>query len=709
MPEYTPVEYDPFSKDEKTAETLTPVDYDPFMEPSKKDGEDRTWPQYAADVAENLPRGLAQGATFGLQDEISAALGAKAAQVLRGEDYNSAYDKQVAFQRAKMQEARQETPYTTGAAELGGVVGTSIIGGGFAPQIVKIAAAHPYLGSAGIGAVSGGIYGFGTGEGGIQERLNSAGWAGGAGLLAGPTGSFVGKKVVPWVGNAAVGLADRARKMFGFSSAAPSITAKMPLQDIIEQRAELPSTPLNAATSDAGYKAESLVANAIKRDFPNNFDEVMTKWKSGDVSLAELYGPSTRSLAVGAAQYPNGTAQAQKFFGEKIAESPENIRVSVRKNVSPTENYLATVDDIVSSGQQKASPIYEKAYQQVADIPEGSIPKEITSAISAARRKYPSELDGLPDNSIKVIDYAKKVIDDQIETARRQGQNNFVRSRTQIKNDLLKMVDEASPEYAQARAVSGDYLRVSKAMDDGRNFSKADPEELAVSFKSLTDKEKEAYKIGVGKSIMDKISSMKGEGKNPYSAILGSSDDKARLMKVLNPSEYKSFKQTMDAENRLFKMSNEVLGGSQTSRNIRASEQIAGAGADVAAAIATGSVSSIGRSGVTSFVKKLFDGMDDKVAGKVSEILYETNPEKKLSIFSNIAKSKDLTAQEKEIVKKVYFETHSLISPIAAGASTGGAAGSNLINYKPVEYITLPDGTTVPRITVNPIKKPIEK
>jgi hypothetical protein len=139
----------------------------------------RSWGQYAADVAENVPRRFLQGATFGFGEEISSAAAALPS-LLNEKDFSTEYAKNLAFQRSKLEEAKKETPYSGGAAELGGVIGPSLLaapaalanwvgtGGRLARTVKGAVVGTPVAGA------SGALYGYGTGEGGAENRTRNA-------------------------------------------------------------------------------------------------------------------------------------------------------------------------------------------------------------------------------------------------------------------------------------------------------------------------------------------------------------------------------------------------------------------------------------------------------------------------------------------------------------------------------------------------------
>ncbi len=487
------------------------------------------------------------------------------------------------------------------------------------------------------------------------------------GGIAGPVGVALPSAVGAGVRGTkrAVGpLKERALKLFGPKSTAVSPSAR----EIAEQSAVKSVEEVQGPTKTAVAKIEQ----AIKQDFGDNADSVIQAWKSGDTSLAELYGAKTRQLAKGVAQYPTGQKRAEIFFDEKVLKSPELLKESISKNISGNSAYYATVDDIIEAGRAKAKPYYDKIKGVRITPTEKNIDiltsPEVQSAYAKAKRLYPSKLAGLQDDSVEALDYVKRVLDDDINKAIRAGESNLARSRTQIKNELVSALDEAVPEYAKARKASGDYLSLTNAMDKGKNFMKVDPELLSKQFKSLSEQERTAFRSGVSKQIRDLIDKTP-EGQNVYNRVFGRPEQKKRLQAILNPTQFKNLQSDMKAQDRLFKLRNEVLGGSPTTSKAMAAAEIASVGADLATATASGA--SV-RSVMPSMLTKMFDGLNDKTAKSVADILFEERPSEKLKMINALTSGKGLTKAERASIKKAYFDAEDLFKNAELQGAIGG-------------------------------------
>jgi hypothetical protein len=640
----------------------------------------------AMDVFKGAKEGIKQGTTFGFNDEIQAgvAAGSVGLQNLIGMDTGGlkageAYDQALNDFRQQSKEAKANAGGSFLAGELAGALTSgagiakaapAFMTGGTGGTALQGAIGGGLRGAGG-GALSGGVYGFGTGEGGAASRIGNAAMVGalggGIGGVAGAAGGALSNS-----------LANRAAKLLEIKRAAqnptpPSMTGGSPI----------PQGPAGPTSSAIGR-----VVDKLRKDYPDEaqFQQVMQKLQSGEVTLAELGGPQTQNLAKGAAQYPSGEVTMTKFFegvpdevggapvGGAINQARQNITNSIEKNISGNTDFLGTLDDVVKKGQIKAAPLYEKANTQFVVSDKIKIP-EVQSAIQAAKQKFPSELEGLPDNSVKVLDYAKRVLDDQIETARRAGEGNFARSRTEIKNALVSEIDSQVPDYAKARKVAGDYLSNKSALEAGREF-KGNSKQISRDFSKLGDTEKEAFRIGVVDKVREMTDKVRDNG-NAYAKIFGTPETRAKLKAVLPPDKFKQLSDDLWASDRIYGLRNKVLGNSTTTSKAISAGEFAMSENEVLQQLASGRPIAAGISGATQWVKRAFDGLSDKDAGEVARILTAKNETDKLKIIRQIADRIDPKAAAKTLPEgrqlQTYFAVQDMLKPYRGGPLAGSA------------------------------------
>ncbi len=578
-----------------------------------------------------------------------------------GNALSTAYNQLLQGARQTTGQFAQDNPVTAlGANVAGGVAGAVGAARGL-PSVTKGISDFAKRGfgqkvatAAGLGAVSGGVYGFGAGEGGFENRAEEA-------MAAAPYGAGFGV-AIPMAAVVARPLTERVKNLLARRAAA--IPAGATMQDIA-QAADMP------APAELSEKMVAQVGKKLQGEFGAALPTVTQALKDEGTAIIDTHSAKVRQLAKGAAQYAGGQEVAEKFFNERLSKVPDDIVRTISKNIASADAFYATTDDLLEAGRGKARPLYESAYKAV--VPDNVVTKqlyqmpEISGALDAAYKKFPSELQGVGRNSIKALDYAKRVLDDEISTAQRAGEGNLARSRIGIKNQLLEAMDAASPAYKEARKVSGDYLSIDRAMNEGREFMKIDPEKLGMKFKGMPETEKNAFKVGVAKQLRD-LADKTLEGGNAYNRIFGRPDNQKRLAAVLSPEQYKNFAEDMRATDRLFSLRNEILGQSPTASKQVAAKEIAELGGFMTANPQMGVMQA-----VQSYIRKSFDGLNDRTARQVAEIIFEERPAQKLKIIDEITKGKGLSMTEKRAAKQAFVMVDTAFNEIKAAQM--GAAG----------------------------------
>lgn len=128
----------------------------------------------------------------------------------------------------------------------------------------------------------------------------------------------------------------------------------------------------------------------------------------------------------------------------------------------------ATINSAKTARSAAAKPEYDKVMGLA--IPDEEMAALKSDAVIARALKYvrgntayQREITGLPDSSMKVLDLAKRRIDDQIGVAQRAGNNNEARLLTGAKSDLVAKLDSLIPEYKPAREA---FAGMSPAIDE---------------------------------------------------------------------------------------------------------------------------------------------------------------------------------------------------------------------------------------------------
>ena len=696
--------------------------------------------------AKALGAGALDMATFGTSDEIKAGIAAGTAGIANklgmtdltmGEAYQQALP-QLRQEQAQMQE-QQGGAYLGGQA-LGGI-GTALAApAGLTKGISNVASKGflPAIGTgAGVGAVSGGVYGLGSGQGSGTERLKQ----GGTGAAFGAGGGVAGVAAGNVLSRVAKPLASRARKAFGKAKSIVSpedINVPRTPQEAITARNQLATTQAIMPELPDSPIATGKVQKALKQDFGDEYETAIEAYRQGDISLSELYGKRTTSLGQGAAQFPSGKAVAEGFYDPKKAGAYDRALASVGRNISGIDNYYTTADDLLAKGREKASPIYKKAFELNQSIASPRLDRILATpagkdAVKSVAKNYQNELrmmakptpeltalskelsnmdmmletKGGVSSGLKLeaLDAVKKEIDKSWVRAKKgvtMGQasaGNSFDALDAVRRNLIEEIDnlDGSKLYEKARSEAGEYIRVNNALENGRKSLGLDSELLKKEFSALPAPEKEAFKIGLGKAVRTELSKAT-DNADPYKRILGSPEKRNKLAAILSPKQYKDLTEDLTAEKWLWEQSGKVIGGSPTSEK-QMSRNLIGRTAG-----AVDNILSVPRKAMVKGIQAMTDGINDRQAQKISEILYETDPKKKVEILKSLNRAREYTKEDATLVKKAYYEIAKVfdsakaIDKEAITKASSIATGGKLAAPKPLEIdIDVPQEVTYER------------
>jgi hypothetical protein len=305
---------------------------------------------------------------------------------------------------------------------------------------------------------------------------------------------------------------------------------------------------------------------------------------------------------------------------------------------------------------------------------------------------------------LRTLDEIKKAMDSTIKQAYRTGDDAQAARIIKLKNALIGEVDtlDRSGLYKKARKTSGDYLSNRDAMDSGLNFLKEDAEIVKRTYKDFGPTEKKSYKTGVVKSIRNDIDN-RADGRN-VAFLFERPANRQKLQAILTPKEYGSLLADARATDNIYKLRNQIIGNSRTALRQIASEEFSSAEQGLVTDIAQRGFASTARKEVINFIARKFDGLSDKAAGEVADILYESDPKKKYQIVRNLADIANRNGKNSQAVKKLeafYTFTDSVNQKKSDYATVGGVSAASPRQDKPTKITIRPsDAKELPRVNL---------
>jgi hypothetical protein len=245
-------------------------------------------------------------------------------------------------------------------------------------------------------------------------------------------------------------------------------------------------------------------------------------------------------------------------------------------------DYNTTIDDFTALAKAKSAPYYAqlKGYQYPID-------DELRNIISRsspffARSNLAAHIDDMGgaklkdalDPSVSNISYEKlQLLKQSLYAAEEKYKSPLNPDKTMgakvsnLRRDLIKKLDELSPKTPQGQSIHrladdafGGDMQLKNAVEQGRLIFREDAMNIRDTLKTMSQSEKDAFRLGVYQAIVDKTG--KGGGRTE---LLNNYKDPAITdrLKAVFGSDYRKFASKLAAEFELKKFQR-VAGGSQT-------------------------------------------------------------------------------------------------------------------------------------------------
>lgn len=385
-----------------------------------------------------------QGLTGGTADEITAGIGSALSNV--------PYNDILSDYRNEIAQGAKQNPITSFAGNAaGGIVGGAALGAGvgaIAPKLAQAAGAfaeaNPYTTGAITGGATGALYGFGTGEGGAEERGKAALETGAIGVPLGVAGTYVARNVIaPAVAklqDLAGSLSDKAGEVAAKSGEkagdAAVETTKEGVKDQVKDQLD---NVIDTLTGPTAQKAEqAATGNAAATDFSDITNKPLASTPSPDELAAKpnLLGlsPGVRTKDVELLRTEDNARQGTlgKYAQDQMAsidsgvnDDVRNVLQSLKGNTTKPGNEILvkSIDDFRDASDkawEKVNALYnvrnEKLADAVGDPAEigNTLGNSLKNVVNDPQLKYSFQTksnagaQGLYDDFNSIVDKAKE-------------------------------------------------------------------------------------------------------------------------------------------------------------------------------------------------------------------------------------------------------------------------------------------------------------
>lgn len=418
-------------------------------------------------------RMLAQGTTLGGADEAEAAAIATAT----GRPYEDVLNEL----RGRLKAYQEARPIESFLYEAGGAAIPAVGAALLAPFTggASTAAVAPTLGRlAGMAALEGGAYAFGTGEGGFAERASRV--PGGA--ATGAVGGTVLGGATRAAGGAVNALIDTTRRIVGNRG---SSVVENEIQRLAQQTGktadEIADDILNGR-----ILAENETIKAAVRAYRAGGGEASTV-----ISQAMIPRPTqTRTQAMDEMRkYLSDVAEPSAIQGQRRSE--EAAKVAERAAYAPFKTVDAPED--VSREVLSALEVVPEAITEVNKMFRG-----LVAVTPSASGVGPANVTFTRPITLDEAERVRRAVSNAASSEYRGGFGGAGEAFSEVEQRLRGLLDVASPELGAARSTAAGVRAQRDAFESGQTALAGDVNETLFNFSKITDPQKvEAYRAGL--------------------------------------------------------------------------------------------------------------------------------------------------------------------------------------------------------------------
>jgi len=420
-------------------------------------------------------RAAAQGLTFGAADEIEA----RARSITTGRPYEEV----LAEIRGGLEAYRQDQPISSMGYEMGGAALPALLA---APFTGGTSVPLTFGRMLGIGAMQGGAYAFGTGEGGVGERLSRV--PGGA--VGGAVGGAIGGAATRAAGGALNLLTDSARRLVGRRG---SSVVENEIQRLAAQTGRTPDEIADDIINGRILAENETITAAVRA----------LRAQGGDASRVlqqtlERRPGQTREAAMDELRtYLSDAAEPSALQAQR--RSDDATRAAERAAYSQFENVPAPPPVVGAVGEA-----LRRVPRASEEVDEALLAASGQGPFMAAPQIGPPSFTRTP--TVMEAERIRRAIENRasaLYTGRQAGAGEAV---AEVAEDLRSVLDLSVQELATARGQAAAVRANRDAFRAGRNALAGDVNERLMDFSDLSGPAAiQAYRAGLMSALEARV------------------------------------------------------------------------------------------------------------------------------------------------------------------------------------------------------------
>lgn len=527
----------------------------------------------------NLARGLLQGATFGFGDELIGA-GVAGAAKLGGDPrpFGNIYREARDAERQAGADFSAARPTISTATNFAGGAVTGGAGGARA-MATPYAQTHPIIAS---GLLGGGAAAT-AGAGNAPEMSDVPGMAATGAMFGVPLGV-----ALPMAGEVATRGVGGLMKGVGRSVTTPAGVAR---RGVVQEIA----------------RDDDTVGALVQRQ----------RDLGPEATLADAAGESLLQRTEALANMPGAVSSAaQRVMNRRQSGQFRRFMQAVRQTAGREgEDFTASFRRLAQAREEMAAPFYQRAnrvHVEPSDVEalDGSLSRMLREGWGSRpplrNSKFSAPIERLKKrlkvkdkryntgeryrSNIGELDNVRRELNDQIGRNLRAGNNDMAAHLMEARRRLTTIMDEASPDYRDARRMFADYSEMRDAMQRGTRVLRDDAEELALDISEMSEAAQDAYRLGAAKAVRDKLASvndLQGTSASGAWRVAGSPLMRERLRNAFpvgrdGDTAFDEFMDAVSREQRFSEVSTRLLRNSRTAARDAGQADLMETGIDIA-------------------------------------------------------------------------------------------------------------------------------
>lgn len=588
-----------------------------------------------AETPKQRTRAFSQGASFGTADEIEA--------YSRSFFEDRPYEEILAEIRGGLKAYQEAYPKSSMAWELGGAIAPALVPGGQAS----------FGRAAGRAALEGAAYAFGTGEGGVKERLERVP----GGVLGGAIGGSVGYGAGKLASMGANKLADAARRTMGKRG---STIVENEIQRLVKQTGKTPDE-ITQDILDGRILAENKSIQAAVRTLRAQGGEASQTIQRGITGRAEqMRAAAMAGMRQGLGDAGEGSQVAARRTSDAATASAERAAYGSLAGVPAPDEVIDALKDTLKRVPSAAKEVEIRLQAQTGEKPFFSVAEDGSVAFSR------------PPTVEEAESIRRAVSNRATALYRQEGMGAAGEAVAGAEKELRSVLDFSIPELASTRAQAAAIRANRDAYTAGAKALAGDVYEKLADFAELqqgknAEEAVGSFRAGLMKALEGRAAT--GSRQSMIRNLVNPETKEGMLLREVFPQDQldqvlKSLEIASDAQTAAGAILQGT--GSQTAEvGFEAGRQGMGLSASEIAGVMSGSPTET--MGVASkLVGRFFrSDLTDAERNKIAQILVSTDPQ----VVRNAIIDESGAQKFADAVAKVFAGVQSSARGVAAGQS----------------------------------------